>query len=233
MGTNAGTMGKRNRATRQPGKPDESAERNTGVAEQTGAGASQPGSDSAEAQRNESRKNRSAKAARATIEIDTQEAEAVKSAPKRSRRKRRSTPESQESSRQAADFLMSAVETFAVAEFGEEARFNDREKFMIHDPLARLVERYSNLADRYTGLIDPIMVIVGAGLFAVRLGNIAEERNPKHNVTPQEQKASEPPAPGVAPEYPPSSNGHNPAENPQAMIPNQPYRGDLFRPPEI
>lgn len=99
---------------------------------------------------------------------------------------------------EASSALLEMVELFAVATFGPEARLNDRERFLIEAPLSRMIAKYGDLADRYAGLIDPVMVGIGAVLYGYRISGVLAER----------QKSEAPP-----PEAPPA-NGATPSQKP-------------------
>jgi hypothetical protein len=94
----------------------------------------------------------------------------------------------------AAAFLIEMIETFACASFGEEARFSEAERFLIEPSLARLIERYGKFADRYAGLIDPLMLGAGALIYGLRLARLAGETVQNSPAEPAEPNAPAPPA---------------------------------------
>lgn len=76
----------------------------------------------------------------------------------------------------AARSLIEMVEVFTVTALGYDAAFAPSERFMIEDPLARLIERYAGAVGQYSGLVDPIMLLTGMGMYAIRLDNLARQR---------------------------------------------------------
>jgi hypothetical protein len=91
----------------------------------------------------------------------------------------------------AASFLIEMVETFACASFGEQARFSAAERFLIEPSLSRLIERYGNLADRYAGLIDPLMLGAGALIYGLRMVRLAAEKTLPEQETPVQPSEGE------------------------------------------
>ena len=78
----------------------------------------------------------------------------------------------------AAKGLMEMVEIFAVARFGSAAKFNDQERFLIESPLTRLIEKYGDVSDRFSGIIDPAMVAAGVIVYSIRLASMVETKTP-------------------------------------------------------
>lgn len=83
------------------------------------------------------------------------------------------TKKSAADSAAAATGLLEMVELFAVARFGQTAAFSASERMFIEGPLGRLIEKYGNVADKFGGLIDPVMLAFGATLYGIRLVNMA------------------------------------------------------------
>jgi hypothetical protein len=68
---------------------------------------------------------------------------------------------------------MATIEMFAVLRFGPEAAFTPAERMLAEPSLARIIERYGALAERYSALLDPILLGSAALLYALRLARIA------------------------------------------------------------
>lgn len=118
------------------------------------------------------------------------------------------------------------VEVFGVAALGPEAAMHPMEQAAMVDPLANLLDRYVKASDTVSALIDPVVLLAGLGLYAIRLNGLANEqaearkreqraqqRAEQHN---REAAAFYPPVPDqddyVAADYdtPDGSNGSNP-----------------------
>jgi hypothetical protein len=78
----------------------------------------------------------------------------------------------------AARGLMEMVELFAVAKFGPGALFSFSERIMIEAPLARLIEKYGNVAEQFSAIIDPALVIAGVAMYAIRLSTLPLQGEP-------------------------------------------------------
>jgi len=76
----------------------------------------------------------------------------------------------------SATGLLQLVEVFAVGRFGADGAFTTEEKFLIEGPLSRLIERYGSLANQYSGLIDPVMLLIGAGIYGARIVAILRQK---------------------------------------------------------
>lgn len=87
--------------------------------------------------------------------------------------------------KQAARGLMEMVEVFTVATFGYEAAFSPTERFMIEDPLTRVIEKYGAAVGQYSGLVDPIMLLAGLGMYAVRMDALYNDRRAKEKEAKQ------------------------------------------------
>lgn len=66
------------------------------------------------------------------------------------------------------------VELFTVAKFGTDGQFNLTERALIEPALARMLERYAPALDQFSGLTDPLLLIGGLGMFAVRLRGVVK-----------------------------------------------------------
>ncbi len=124
--------------------------------------------------------------------------------PAPSRKRKPKAPTIKTDGAEAARFLLEAVEVFTVAQFGPQAAFNPSERFMIESPLARLIEKYAPVMDRFGGWIDPIMVIGGFAYYGKRLSELSNANKP--TITP-----SFTPPPGAqqgttTPEEPPAQS---------------------------
>jgi hypothetical protein len=90
---------------------------------------------------------------------------------------------------------MATIEMFAVLRFGPEAAFTPAERMLAEPSLARIIERYGALADRYSALLDPILLGGAALLYALRLARIAASRGGDDT----SGGGDKPPAPDVPP----------------------------------
>lgn len=112
---------------------------------------------------------------------------------------RASKAKSIEESKLAAQGVIEMVEIFAKARFGEDAALTLTERVLIEQPLTNVIQRYAAITDRFSGLIDPIMIAAGAIMYSARLASLAK---PSDNDRPGNQ-----PKPPAAPETPKPSNG--------------------------
>lgn len=93
--------------------------------------------------------------------------------------------------KQAAQGLIEIVDLFAITRFGPDAMMTVTERFLIADPLARLIEKYGSVADRFSGVIDPLLVVAGLAMYGIRLGGLAtSQQQPPAPPAPPAQQAA-------------------------------------------
>lgn len=79
-------------------------------------------------------------------------------------------------SKAAAQSLIELVQLFTVTKFGPTAEFTPTELYMIQPSLERLIDRYGSVADQFGGFIDPALLLVGIGIYAIRLNAASKEQ---------------------------------------------------------
>lgn len=148
----------------------------TGVGVGNGTGSGNADDSSAANPEPRTRKRRNVPKPETILEIETSEIietdPPAKTEVKRKRRAKVSGPKPD--GKEAAAGLLEMVELFTVTRFGPEGAFNSTERFCIEKPLARLIEKYGNVAERYGGLIDPIMVLAGVVMYGMRLSAVTQ-----------------------------------------------------------
>lgn len=176
-----GAPAKNGESTNGIGEPIPDA---SGISTDTGIGADsgKPSGDAGDhgAPTSRGRKKRvQAESAQTSLGLEnTPPVEAPKEAPKRTARKQARTLKDKGESQDAARGLMEMAELFAVARLGPAATFTPMERVLIEAPLGRLIERYGSLAEQYSALIDPAMVVVGILLYGIRLSGAASPAQP-------------------------------------------------------
>lgn len=134
----------------------------------TGDSGSESGRTRTGAKNSKADKNRESE----TLEVEAQE---VKS----KRRGKKAKNPSKSDSESAAKGLIEMIELFATARFGSMAAFTVEERFFIEPSLCRLIERYGGIGEQFSAFVDPVLLLLGVGLYANRVGQIAAAQSEK------------------------------------------------------
>lgn len=99
---------------------------------------------------------------------------------------------------ESARGLIEMVELFTQAKFGEQGRFNLTERALIEPALGRILERYASVMDQFSGFTDPLLLLGGLGMFAIRLrAATVDQAAPVEQPAPVTDQAGQAELPGL------------------------------------
>jgi hypothetical protein len=100
-------------------------------------------------------------------------------------------------SKESAGAVVQTVEIFAVARFGEPARFTEEERLLIEPALSKLIEQYGGALEKYGSLLSLVPLMAGVITYTTRLSALAveQERAKKSGTLPPRSNGMSPPSP--------------------------------------
>lgn len=192
----------------EPVGSDRHADRITGIPTSDGAGTGTGTTSGATSGGARHRRNRTGntgtetKKPDTTLSLETKEVESPAKKPA-TRTRAKKEPVARIDASESARGLIEMVELFTRAKFGSDGEFNLTERALIEPALTRLLERYAPAMEQFSVLTDPLLLLGGLGMFAVRLRGVIKDQAPQKPDQPGQPADVDPGIPVVQPEAEP------------------------------